>query len=165
MTIIAHEKGEFKLKLRIKIWRKKTEYRGAGPFPFACQWGSCLQRFASVSELSSHLDLVDILFKSAIGKWSCQWAGCFRSNHQLVHQFKHRNRLVRPMRSHTGARPYARDTCSKTFNSAAELLRDWLIWSLNFGKKQRIANEKSWCQLKCPRKDSNLLQPSCNLSC
>ena len=78
---------------------------------FACQWGSCSQMFASISELSSHLDLTDIPFNSNDGKWVCKWTNCSKSNHV----FRSRYRLVRHMLIHTGAKPHACDICPKTF--------------------------------------------------
>lgn len=136
---------------------------------FACQWGSCSQMFASVAELSSHLDLVDIPFNSAVGKWSCQWAGCSRNNHV----FKSRYRLVRHMLTHTGSKPHACDMCPKTFARRENLK---IHRRLHTGEKpfecraneecqKRFSNSSDRIKHERSHKDTKYKCPSCEFIC
>ena len=136
---------------------------------FACQWGSCSQMFASISELSSHLDLVDIPFNSADGKWSCQWSGCSKNNHA----FKGRYRLIRHMLIHTGAKPFTCDLCPKTFARRENLK---IHRRIHTGEKpfecrasencqKRFSNSSDRIKHERSHKDTKYKCPSCDFIC
>ena len=135
---------------------------------FACQWGSCSQMFASVSELSSHLDLTDIPFNSNDGKWVCKWADCSKSNHV----FRSRYRLVRHMLIHTGAKPHACDMCPKTFARRENLK---IHKRIHTGEKpfpcrdencqKRFSNSSDRIKHERSHKDNKYKCPSCDFIC
>ena len=135
---------------------------------FACQWGSCSQMFASVSELSSHLDLTDIPFNSTDGRWVCEWSNCSKSSHV----FKSRYRLIRHMLTHTGAKPHACDICPKTF-ARRENLR--IHKRIHTGEKpfacrddnceKRFSNSSDRIKHERSHQDNKYKCPSCDFIC
>lgn len=95
-----------------EVPKSRTEESSEESMTFACRWGSCSQMFATASELSSHLDLVDIPYNCGAGKWSCQWSNCSKTK-----WFKNRASLVSHVQNHTGEKKtHVCDMCPKTFN-------------------------------------------------
>ena len=135
---------------------------------FTCQWESCSQMFATVSELSSHLDYADIPFNSVDGKWVCKWSNCSKSNHV----FKSRYRLVRHMLIHTGAKPHACDICPKTFARQENLK---IHKRIHTGEKpfecrdencqKRFSNSSDRIKHERSHKDNKYKCPSCDFIC
>ena len=135
---------------------------------FACQWGSCSQMFASISELSSHLDLTDIPFNSNDGKWVCKWTNCSKSNHV----FRSRYRLARHMLIHTGAKPHACDICPKTFARRENLK---IHKRIHTGEKpfpcrdencqKRFSNSSDRLKHERSHKNNQYKCPSCDFVC
>ena len=155
-------------KMNTEIPKDYAKENSEKSLMFTCQWGSCSQMFATVSELSSHLDHADIPFNSDDGKWICKWSSCSKSNHV----FKSRYRLVRHMLIHTGAKPHACDICPKTF---ARLENLKIHKRIHTGEKpfecrdencqKRFSNSSDRIKHERSHKDNKYKCPSCDFIC
>ncbi|KAJ1731638.1 zinc-finger protein [Coemansia biformis] len=77
-----------------------------------CGWAECGQSHQSISGLTEHLSLAHI--GSGRSSYICQWDGCERGGKP----FTQRQRALRHIQTHTGAKPFACAVCSKRFSEA-----------------------------------------------
>lgn len=78
----------------------------------ACRWLNCTERFEAFDSLTIHLSKVHV--GSGKSEYICQWVSCER-NGKI---FTQRQKIMRHIQTHTGAKPYQCLTCQKRFSEA-----------------------------------------------
>ncbi|KAJ2161918.1 zinc-finger protein [Coemansia sp. RSA 552] len=77
-----------------------------------CGWAGCGQRHATIAGLTEHIAGAHI--GSGHSSYACRWAGCGRGGRP----FAQRQRALRHMQTHTGAKPFACGVCARRFSEA-----------------------------------------------
>ncbi|KAJ2766341.1 zinc-finger protein [Coemansia nantahalensis] len=77
-----------------------------------CGWTACGQTHETIAGLTEHLSQAHI--GSGLSSYTCQWEGCERGGKP----FTQRQRALRHIQTHTGAKPFACGVCSKRFSEA-----------------------------------------------
>ncbi|KAJ7623342.1 hypothetical protein FB45DRAFT_797400, partial [Roridomyces roridus] len=81
-----------------------------------CHWSSCGQTFASVDDLTLHLNNTHVGTGKA--SYECFWGDCPRHGNT---GFSSKQKLCRHLQSHTGHRPFQCKLCQQNFSEAATL--------------------------------------------
>lgn len=78
----------------------------------ACRWINCSERFEGFETLTIHLSQVHV----GCGKseYICHWVACERQGKV----FTQRQKIMRHIQTHTGAKPYQCSTCQKRFSES-----------------------------------------------
>ncbi|KAI8050683.1 hypothetical protein BDF21DRAFT_350954 [Thamnidium elegans] len=78
----------------------------------ACRWLDCTERFEAFDKLTIHLSKVHV--GSGKSEYSCQWVPCQR-NGKI---FTQRQKIMRHIQTHTGAKPFQCQICQKHFSES-----------------------------------------------
>ncbi|KAJ7180499.1 hypothetical protein C8R46DRAFT_584951 [Mycena filopes] len=81
-----------------------------------CRWTLCEQSFASLDDLTMHLNNVHV--GSGKTAYDCYWQDCLRHGEN---GFTSKQKLCRHLQSHTGHRPFQCKVCLQNFSEAATL--------------------------------------------
>ncbi|KAJ2747403.1 zinc-finger protein [Coemansia sp. BCRC 34301] len=77
-----------------------------------CLWSTCGRDYGTVDALTAHLAAGHV--GGGRSSYACEWQGCERGGRP----FAQRQRALRHMQTHTGARPFACSECGKRFSEA-----------------------------------------------
>ncbi|KAJ2237828.1 zinc-finger protein [Coemansia sp. RSA 485] len=77
-----------------------------------CGWRGCEGEYQGITELTDHVAADHV--GSGRSNYSCAWGGCERGGKP----FAQRQRALRHMQTHTGAKPFVCDDCGKRFSEA-----------------------------------------------
>ncbi|KAJ2883993.1 zinc-finger protein [Coemansia aciculifera] len=77
-----------------------------------CLWSTCGRDYGTVDALTTHLAVGHV--GGGRSSYACEWQGCERGGRP----FAQRQRALRHMQTHTGARPFACSECGKRFSEA-----------------------------------------------
>jgi hypothetical protein len=83
----------------------------------ACRWIDCNERFGAFDTLTVHLSEVHI--GSGKSEYRCQWVACERNGKT----FTQRQKIMRHMQTHTGAKPFQCQTCHKRFSESTMVVQ------------------------------------------
>ncbi|CEP13104.1 hypothetical protein [Parasitella parasitica] len=83
----------------------------------ACRWLNCQERFAAFDTLTVHLSQAHV--GSGKSEYKCQWVACER-NGKI---FTQRQKIMRHIQTHTGAKPYQCHTCKRRFSESSMLVQ------------------------------------------
>lgn len=78
----------------------------------ACRWIECEKRFDAFESLTDHLSQDHV--GSGKSEYKCLWIGCTRGGKA----FTQRQKVMRHIQTHTGAKPYQCQTCLKRFSES-----------------------------------------------
>lgn len=78
----------------------------------ACRWINCNERFGAFDTLTVHLSEVHV--GSGKSEYRCQWVACERNGKT----FTQRQKIMRHMQTHTGAKPFQCQMCHKRFSES-----------------------------------------------
>ncbi|KAJ2079056.1 zinc-finger protein [Coemansia sp. RSA 988] len=88
------------------------DHLDAGQIRHRCGWTDCGQSHGSIDALTEHLSATHI--GSGRSSYTCAWEGCERGGKP----FTQRQRALRHIQTHTGAKPFACRVCAKRFSEA-----------------------------------------------
>lgn len=78
----------------------------------ACRWMNCSERFEAFDTLTIHLSQDHV--GSGKSKYICHWIACERGGKT----FTQRQKIMRHIQTHTGAKPFQCQTCQKRFSES-----------------------------------------------
>lgn len=78
----------------------------------ACRWMNCTERFEAFDKLTIHLSKVHV--GSGKSEYRCHWVPCDRDGKL----FSQRQKIMRHIQTHTGAKPFQCQICQKHFSEA-----------------------------------------------
>ncbi|KAI9277566.1 krueppel protein [Sporodiniella umbellata] len=78
----------------------------------ACRWQDCKRRFEGFQPLTDHVSKEHV--GNGQSEYECGWTHCLR-----VQPFIQRQKMMRHIQTHIGARPYQCDVCLKRFSEAS----------------------------------------------
>lgn len=78
----------------------------------ACRWINCSERFEAFDTLTIHLSEEHV--GSGKSEYTCRWIACERDGKT----FTQRQKIMRHIQTHTGAKPFQCQTCQKRFSES-----------------------------------------------
>ncbi|PIA14284.1 hypothetical protein COEREDRAFT_82810 [Coemansia reversa NRRL 1564] len=88
------------------------DHLDAGQIRHRCGWTGCGQTYETIDALTEHLSVTHI--GSGRSSYTCAWESCERGGRP----FTQRQRALRHIQTHTGAKPFACRVCAKRFSES-----------------------------------------------